>query len=826
MQNGSFINKLALLVFSVSLITGCLSSPSASRNSTVSASVEYRLQASPGNFGAPATGMSGKYSGVYYCNNQAISFVLDLKASVDGSLSGMIRRSPLLSGGGNPAANSVSESRINGHYDEASSTLNFRLLTMNDQPHNVYYNRMATLEGVILPDASAFVMYDTHPAGRTCSAWIAQRGEGFPDEWDVVRKEAEPNKRPGMFSGYTLRRERTEDQKKNTCDPKLLGWLKEAEKIPGQQLQLQNHYIRNLYRDRYFVPHFGKPFLRLDTEERMVYNIRLTGSCNRHLRVQQDISRDATYRANALIDSFASQSAIADADKTISLLGFDISDDWLRLGRAHFAYMADHQDNPDRGIAFLTSSEFMLKRMLPEERETFEQYANVKIRTMIIPELSRRLDKEFSGLNPTFASLNTLAGFEERSKKQYPQVDTVELKELVSRAGIRVNQSAFRAAEQYARSARNMEGIYALDGWRQRYPQLAAMLDSQNDDRIDSLFAQRRQQIVADILRKTRLAFQQDVIQAGMTTAALVASARYEADFGQQYAPLSGEAGFADFARERWATRDRLLAATAAQLEKLFHQARHERTLRQVREKYLLPDDRDLPAGRTLYAAYDKRLKQVAPFGEGKFETYLNALYTYDYDRLREIDRHSAAPVAAALNDMMPAMQGIGGIVEAISGGMVPARKMLDIEQKKLKHMSLIYPIMAFYILNYEKYNAACVESNAKPMTVQYRWTEYENDGGIRRVVDSGGHDTTYLVNRRFLPAFMVIYKNDADDIVAKFADRFFAGDNKIYRDELIDGTYRLMQNDCRKKTIRTIEPQMIRYFNDVKKRMDAVTHF
>jgi len=270
------------------------------------------------------------------------------------------------------------------------------------------------------------------------------------------------------------------------------------------------------------------------------------------------------------------------------------------------------------------------------------------------------------------------------------------------------------------------------------------------------------------------------------------------------------------------AARNKILAGATKPLVKTFKNSKYQRTLTPNKETYLLPGDINLPASKVIFQAYNKRLSEVAPFGNGKFETYLNALYTYDYKWLREIDQTASAPIIAAMSTMAPVMQGMGTIIKIISGGTIPANKIMEAEYKKLKHMSLIYPTLAYYILNYEKYNKACVERNAVNMVVKYRWTEY---GGYHQVLDSGGYDTHYKVNRRFLPAFKVLYKSDGDSEIKKISDRFFSAKNKIYHDELIKGTYRLMQKNCKSKIIWHIEPQMIRYFNDVKRRTDAAGH-
>lgn len=805
------LSKFVSLIFAASLTVGCLSLPTTSYNNKASAAItlsKYKTQKNSENFGIPANKLNGIYSGVYVCKNIPISFTLNLKVSAKGELLGTMQRSNLINQRGYPVSKvKISESMINGHYDEATSTLSFRMLTLNNQPHNAYYPRMHVLQGILLPDASSLVLYDTKHA---CSALIAKRGNDFPEEWNFLKKEAELNKRPNFMGKFSVRSERNDDRKKKSCDPKLLSWLKQSEKIPKE-------YVRHMYRDEYFVPYFGKPFLALDTTERMIYSIRLNGSCSRYNQTFRG-KDPSTFRSSFhVIQSFDSRSHISDVDKAISLIGFNLTDNWFELSKKYYAQMAKQQSNPDIAIRFLKRSQFMTQRLLPNKQKKLITYAKVKIGDMIIPQLKRNLNVELATLSSSLASLNKLASFEKRSKKKYPDVNDNELQKIINKIRDKVNQSTAMAIKQYTAQMQGMDGIRSLDSWEQQYIYLVDMLSTSNKKKIVTSFSKRRTQIAGKILRDEKLAFKKNVVQQGATIKAVLASVRYETRFNQQYSMILYEPGFTKFASERQVVRNKILAGTKNQIIKLIKQTKHQRTFNEVEASYFLASDKELPAGKKILSAAETQRSKVAPFGKGKFEVYLNALYTYDYKRLRAIDRASITSIAAAL-------QGMRSFLGNLTGKNSIVSKIMKVEQAKLRQSSLIHPIMAYYILNYEKNHNKCIEKTAVRMTVKHSWETYEVSGGFRTEIDSGSYDIHYKVNRRFLKAFNVIYKSDGDEVVKKFADRFFNGKNKIYRDELIDGTRNLMKMNCKGKIIKNIEPKMIRYFNDVQGRMDAIS--
>jgi len=261
-----------------------------------------------------------------------------------------------------------------------------------------------------------------------------------------------------------------------------------------------------------------------------------------------------------------------------------------------------------------------------------------------------------------------------------------------------------------------------------------------------------------------------------------------------------------------------LLADTRTQMLSMIHSWKHASVLDKQAPVYFLPGDQTSASGKKLYAALEKQRQKVAPFGEGNFNAYLNALYSYDYKFLRRADLVSILPVAQAMYSMQPLIGGLEKLFFGKDGMRGTGKTQMDIEIAKLKASSLSYPLLAYYLINYQHYNKNCIK-NPVLREVSYQWVETLND----MVVDSGTYSKKFLIDLRFNPIFEDVFEENPDKVTRKVFDRFFSSKGKIYRDELVEGTRWLMQKNCMDPVIRKLEDNMIKYFADVKKRLDAV---
>lgn len=829
----SCIRAAILFLIAAVFLSACISMPKSSASKKGSPSgaseksadvkpVNVKAQADVSQFGVKTAELKGQYSGIYHCGNTTTQFVLNIKDTLSTSLTGSVDRTNIqFNNRGGRAKSETTTTSVTGSYDEKSGTLEFRVDAPDRRNIHRHNQSSAWLYGVILPDAKTFVLFDKSPMSWQCSNWIAKRGKKFPGQWEYLEEEANQYQTLGMFDRLELNRERSKDSRKSTCDKKLLAWLKQAEELPPQRRSRDVSHIRIMYSDKHFVPYFGKPFHKLEKVDREVYATRLSGSCSR----DRDAMRLGNGIASQMAQSFQARSYIVDIDKAISAIAYNTIDKWMNLAGKHVEAMAENTDDPGRVKSLLSRMTPVLDKLFLQDKERFLADANTQYRKMIIPKLQRDLETELAAELSGMNAVENLASFEERSISRYPDVDRSALTALNQRVKAKVNQAIVPAAQLMADTARGIGGINNLDTWRASFTHSAAMVNKEEAARIEGIFKRRRQAIAAEILKGEQARYQREVAGRKADAHTLRAGVSFEGRFVSAYRPLVDLPEYVAFKAQRRKLRDQQLQDAFNDMSQLIDGQANGPAVRQIEAKYLMASDRQNPAGQQIFKKMEARLAVVAPFGEDKFAEYLNALYVYDYKTLRQMDKESIGPTVQAMKGIMPQMKAFGTLMKFFSGGVIPGEKMMEVMDKKMEQASLIYPIMAFYILNYEKYHAACLEPTAEKRTVQYRWTEYETNGyGYRREIASGGSDTDYWVNPRFLHIFEVIYRSDGDNAIGKFADRFFKGENKIYQDQLIDGTRRLMQRDCKGEVIKAMEPQMIRYFDDVKGRMDAVT--
>jgi len=782
-------------------------------------STSYSESADISKFGTDSVKLKGQYAGIYHCGNTTTQFVLNFKDTAGSRVSGNILRTNItFDFRGNRQKSMTTDTSLTGRYDAKSATLQFRLGRTDTRFIHKHNHRTAWLYGVMLPDASGFVMFDNAPISSQCSLWVAKRGDRLPSEWTFLENEANPAKKAGFFDRFSISREQKSDRGRNQCDPKLAAWLKNADKAPKTRSSRHQHHVRMMYSDKYFTPYFGKPFHAIDASDRQIFAIRLSGSCQRDRTLMQT----GTGLASQIAHSFSRRSKVTDVDKGISEIGFNMLFAWLDQAKQYFAHMAKQQAEPTQVKTVLKSADSVLKQLYPVDKIAFTTYAIDQYKKMIMPSLRKDLQSELAANPSSLSELNELASFDQRSIKRYPEVDKTKLAKLMVQVKQKVNQNALVATQTFSQEYSGMQGIMKIDTWQERFKNVSVLLDSHNSNKVSQIFSLRRQIIAAQILKSEKSRYQQQVTKLGANPGALKSGVAYETYFVKMYSSILTLVNYVSFKHMRQKTREKLLARTLTSMSTLINKQKHARSLKALEREYLMDGDRYFTAGKNIHTVLAKRYQVVAPFQTGSnFKHYLNALYTYDTQTLTELDWVSARPVAKAMDELIKPMLGLGAILEDVSGGLIPGRKIMRSSFAGAEEASLIYPVMAFYILNYQRYNQACIESDAYKRTVQYRWEEHKTVGGVRFLSDSGGHDTTYLINRRFNPIFEVIYKDDGDGAIAKFSDRFFQGKGKIYRDELIAGTYTIMQMNCNSGLIKKMESNMIRYFSRAKARLD-----
>ena len=826
LKSNKLFKVLILAGLIVSTLTGCLSigSLTGGRNNSGSAdthsSSNYVPTGDVSRFGVDGARIKGTYSGIFHCARTTTQFIVNINEVRAGIIDGTVQRTTFqFDYRGNKRKGKTLDAWFKGKYDSGSSTLTMRIDKKHPKNTRLHVHGYAWLSGVILPDASGFVMFDAAPLNHQCSMWIARRGNSFPDEWEFLEDEANPKRSLGLFGQRSINSAQRDKQRNQTCAPNLAAWIRQAEFVDMRRRTRQFHTIRMMYSDKYFIPHFGKRFHEIDHKERRLLSIKLNGACLR----DRSLAGLGGGTARHMINSFEQNSHVSDPDKAISNIGFNMLFAWLEQAKQHFDYMAKNQGEPRKVKTMLNSLKQVFPLIFPKDKEAFIAYANTRYKQMILPRLEKDLQTELAAKPSSLIELEKLASFEQRNSQRYKEVTRTELAPLTQQVKQYVDQNAIDAAKDFAAGRNGILGITQIDSWKGTFKNVNSIIDSGTRKQMDKVFISRRMVLAGLVLATEKQQFQKQVVQKRAGARAVKASTDYEKNFSRTYAPVLNLPGFVAFKQARQQARDKIMQDSLSSMTSLINSSKHERTLKELELAYFIDSDNQLPAGRKLNAVLEKQRARVAPFQTGSnFKHYLNALYSYDTETLSQLDYASAKPIAESMKQLDKPMSALGTIMEGISGGAIPYRKMMKSAFAGIEEASLIYPVMAYYILNYESKNSACYDSTARMRTVQYRWSETTTRNGM--VIDSrsGGHDTQYKVPGKFLDIFEIVFRGDGNSAMAKFADRFFSGSGKIYRDELIKGTQKLMDIDCKSRLVQKMEDNMIKYFWVAKRRLDT----
>lgn len=813
-----------LLLFASIAQVGCQSASTKKDESSTavqSSETSYRPQQDISVFGPDTENLASSYTGFYHCPNVSMQFTFNIQAVDKDTISGELVRTVM---DGSPSLRYVKAKTtrvpFRGYYNPVSSRLSFKVLpTRNGESPMIY--KMAELSGVMLPDASGFVLFDSFPTSKRCTAWIAKSGKEPVKQWQFIVDESRPGEKAGildrLWGGFDPEKARKEDQARGQCPDNIYRWLLQADKAPKILPSNSLDYVRIMYSDRHFVPYFGKPFSALDKEERAKLSVPMRGSCLQDAR----LTKIGTGLVSQVTVSFNDKSYMPGVDKVISTTAYNMAYSWMNQAKQHLSNMANKKGNPDNVKILLRDTNKLLNRIYPDEKKEFVSHAEQQYRAMIIPALARSMKKELVTAKPTMVSLNELAGFDDRSIKRYPEVDRKALSNLTLEIEARVNADAPAAAQAYANSVQGIDGFLTLQQWATNFHYLRSHLNNPTLKKLKETFSQRQQYLAAQILKDEKAAFRKKVVNLKASPEAIRTGADYEKQFHQKYNMLSSMPGYQAFEESRKKQRSSMFKLSEDEFMAFIKKQPHESSLKRLASNYFIDGDRQLPGTKKVFAEYNRSSKKIAPFqGNGPFDQYMNALYTYDESYLRDVDKRSIAPILRSMQGLMPILDIAGGLISILSGGSISGDKVVKSEIAEAREMSLIQPMMAFYVLNYEKYNGQCVEANAVPYEITTRWTEYTESDGYRYKTGHTEYKTQYKVNRRFVAVFKNEYKNDGDSMVAKFSDRFFQGSGKIYRDELINGMVQFMRRDCNTSIVIRMEKNMLRYYNSVQARI------
>lgn len=381
----------------------------------------------------------------------------------------------------------------------------------------------------------------------------------------------------------------------------------------------------------------------------------------------------------------------------------------------------------------------------------------------------------------------------------------------------RINALLPTAAEVWANRATGLEGWQQLASWGQTYAALLNLAGS--EARADSHAAvDGRQRMVGEaIVQAWRQEYQAAVANLPWGEPALLASTALEARLQAQPAGLTGLPSASDFAAERAARRARDLDAALPALKVMVASAPNLSALNALRVRYLVPGDSHTSAVQALSLAISTRQAAVAPFANLPAGDYLNALYSGDHQRLRELDRQFVAPYKA---NMLPAIQHIAPLLNLMAGVRGGQGGYAAAAERAFDSASMIAPMFAIYLIDYAGRLGQCLEPDAVSFKITTTSeTVFRNGYGTYKYsVRHPDQVEHFKVNRRFARVFERVGTAKPDSMLVQMLDRSFGSQGRVTANDLVAGTRELMRRldseGCGSPLMQRMEANMLAYFD------------
>ncbi len=216
---------------------------------------------------------------------------------------------------------------------------------------------------------------------------------------------------------------------------------------------------------------------------------------------------------------------------------------------------------------------------------------------------------------------------------------------------------------------------------------------------------------------------------------------------------------------------------------------------------------KEIESHRIARLATVKRLEYIALVGEGPLKPddlgaiYINAIYRNDIKKLKKIDNEFFAPHIALAKNLSSAYK--------VMALMSPGDSSEGLKQEvidALNRLSLVMPITATYLLDYEDTYPACMDAQPVIRSQRIAWTTVISNGyGEIGRYPSGGKTYNYRVNHRHVDAFDKI---NPKEIAKNFV---FKEEQNIKLREVLQGLKLVMRNySCDSEMLKQFERNLL----------------
>ncbi len=719
--------------------------------------------------------LSTEYSGAYSCGPETYIFTLDLNINDFGALEGVLTAESI--GGGQDIKSLPLSSKVSGWYNGLSGRFDF------DMENDSSGQSESSVEGVFQLDATGFIAVWSSPDKKICSPLIASRGTPIPREWRYIYKEASRvglSRKPEMVSavGSALLSKKDASQKK--CSKDIIEWLKQP---AGNGVKAGDfadiNIIRNLFSDAHFTEYFRKPFFRVSAKDRQKLDLQLRDICPNDPEFKALVESSAAL----LRDAFSNSEKLSHADKAVSAIAYRKIREWLEELMKAIALMSSGGGKPEDIDTVIADVEPIVKLLWPKEESRFNAFMVSQKTIMILPGIGREKKIELARVTPEFSSLERLSLFPEGVRRRHKNLDNEEIEKIRKDIARKVNELAWGAAKKFANKARGIDGATKLALWQVDYSALSNILNKKTHKKIVKLFADRKAQITDEVLTRERVVFTQTIVPLTLGAGALEKAVILEGKLEGKYGLLEGEPGFLQFAKKRKERRLKDLNAALNFIEQSIGRQTTHAGLQRIRNKYLLKEDEDSVPGKKIIAAIDAQKAIISPFADLSAGEYLNAIYAGDFTALKKLDTGYTVR-AERLGKNVPTSNG---------------------------KLSLIVPVFAVYLLDYQHTHAACLDSSA------HIFNSASNSRDLINKVFGEGFQAkpveNFTVNERFVNVFKKLGLSGQESADKAMLIEYI-GHRKILNDAVTGVRAAMTRYACATDQMKTFEAYMLDYFN------------
>lgn len=759
---------------------------------------------------APA-GIDGGFAGVVVCGAQVDRVVLQLRADVQGKLSGTVQRSPWLNAArrqGDGAAISVT-----GHFGGP-----WRLFQLRSMPGGTPRGSEVALFGALQPDGDGLVAAPPGNAvglhASTCEVVVARRGAELPADWAALANEPEPGATGGMASLLMQLPEKLEqgrDLLRRECPSPVMAWLQQLQTLSSRDELRRGNVSALMFADEAFVPHFGKPFGALSAQERLVFRVQQSGSCAKDPRVRAL----HPVMPSELTRAFINMRDFPDVTKAAARI---VPGELRRWRTGTLAALQTQTGTDGQALDdLLQRGGLLLKPLWTSEGSDFAQaVASARAGSWV-----KFLAKEFDDVRPeamtNLLTLERVARGVPAMRKRFEVLRQEDVAPLQATITTFVREQVLATADAWAATTSAPEQAALMVEGTDGLPGIAALLEAPQRDALRQRLADHRRALVTRLAQAERQALPQRAAGLPAGIDGLLALNRDEQRWTREWGALLREPEFVELSAARSALRHDWLARVAPELEALIKRAPHGRELSRLRETYLLPSDGASAGGARVLAAIDVRGDQVAPFRALPAGAFFDALYADDAQGVAEFDAAVAARYRQHWEQTRPMYQ-MADIMLSAAGVQRRGQSMVQQQmQRVFERASLIAPIMALYLGRYgfEKNYGRCIEHDAERPRIRYTTVETKKRWGFESSTVTSDETVEFVINKRFKAVAdeLGVSLRQSEGLVG-LERLFFSPGAAPTTDEALLGVRALMSGfDCDAPAVQKLEAKMIQHF-------------